>query len=131
MQLLNVAFGGDIIQHIDGHSQSEDKSVPTHGVFLDKDSYLYSITGECELRVNSFHHQAVGNIGAGLYPVAWAGWAGEAGEAEASENRIVEAIESKNGFVLGLQWHPEALSDDISSKVFKSFISACAVQKEE
>lgn len=49
-----------------------------------------------------------------------------------SEDGVVEAIEIKeHPFCIGIQWHPEDLKDEISKKIFESFIDACKIYKKE
>jgi putative glutamine amidotransferase len=103
-QLLNVARGGDLVQHLPeevGHD--EHKQVPgefaLHPVEIKGGTKLESIVGEGS-HVTSHHHQAVGRIGDGLVETAWA------------EDGTLEALEDPSRrFVLGVQWHPEAGED--------------------
>jgi putative glutamine amidotransferase len=100
-QALNVACGGSLHQHVDGHRQSEPGTEATHTVAVLTGTRLAGIVGAGELAVNSFHHQAVDRLGAGLRVVARAA------------DGTVEAIEGvRGGFVLGVQWHAEALAAD-------------------
>jgi putative glutamine amidotransferase len=107
-QALNVARGGTLHQHlpaITDHSVEHRQSAPgweeTHSVYVDPSSQLAAILGTTELRVNSFHHQAVDRLGAGLKAVAWA------------SDGTIEGIEAMQGagdrLVLGVQWHAETL----------------------
>jgi len=100
-QALNVARGGTLHQHVEGHRQAELATVTTQRVTVAADSLLASITGATEaLDVNSFHHQAVDVTGAGLRAVAWA------------PDGTVEAIEDRTRpLVLGVQWHAETLTE--------------------
>jgi putative glutamine amidotransferase len=96
-QALNVARGGTLHQHIDGHRQSELATVPTQQLAVEPRSRLASLTG-AQVAVNSFHHQAVDVLGAGLRVVARAA------------DGTVEAIEDRTRtLVLGVQWHAETL----------------------
>ena len=98
-QALNVARGGTLHQHVDGHRQAELATVTTQRVILAADSLLATLTcaGEA-LDVNSFHHQAVDVTGTGLRVVAWA------------PDGTVEAIEDRTRpLLLGVQWHAETL----------------------
>lgn len=102
IQLINVAAGGTLHQHLpdlDGtlqHSQVDSDGAPTHRVDLEPDSHLARRLARRELRVNSYHHQAVDRPGQGLRVVARA------------QDGVIEAIEaSEGGFVLGVEWHPE------------------------
>jgi putative glutamine amidotransferase len=100
-QALNVARGGTLHQHVEGHRQTELATVTTQRVTVAADSLLATLTGAGEaLDVNSFHHQAVDVTGAGLRVVAWA------------PDGTVEAIEDRTRpFLLGVQWHAETLID--------------------
>jgi putative glutamine amidotransferase len=99
-QSLNVARGGTLHQHVDGHRQPEAATTPTQRVDVAPDSLLAAATGAADaLEVNSFHHQAVDALGTGLRVVARA------------PDGTVEAIEDPNrAFVLGVQWHAETLT---------------------
>jgi gamma-glutamyl-gamma-aminobutyrate hydrolase PuuD len=101
MQLLNVAFGGSLHQHLPDLVDSDDH-LPVMGVFgrvdvrVAPDSRLAGIIGTVDLTVSCHHHQAVRELGAGLVASAWA------------VDGSVEAIEHPgHSFVLGVQWHPE------------------------
>ena len=107
-QALNVARGGTLHQHLpdvtDGtvdHRQVLPGTQPTHDVSVAPGSLLGAILGGDSARVNSFHHQAVDRLGAGLRAVAW------------SPDGVVEGIEATGGgLFLGVQWHAEGLVDD-------------------
>jgi len=93
-QLLNVALGGSLHQHI-----GDDHRNATHAVRIEA-SRLRDILGAAEPSVNSYHHQAVARVGAGLRVTARA------------PDDVVEALESeKHRFVIGVQWHPERIAD--------------------
>jgi gamma-glutamyl-gamma-aminobutyrate hydrolase PuuD len=100
-ELLNVALGGSLVQHIegDGHRWHDDGASGWHEVTVDGDSRLAGVYGNgAVLRVNSRHHQGVpeGRLAACLRPVA------------KSSDGYVEAMESvKHRWVMGIQWHPE------------------------
>ena len=113
IQIMNVAFGGTINQHIDGHSQKEDKNIATHYVDIDKSSILYNIVKKDKIKVNSVHHQVIDKIANGFKVCA------------TCEN-IVEAIEyiNKDRFFIGVQWHPEALCDENGKNIFEHFIKS-------
>jgi putative glutamine amidotransferase len=103
-QLLNVARGGDLVQHLPeivGH----EKHKHTPGVFADHDvepaagTRLQSLLGE-RAPVKSHHHQGYGRLGQGLV------------EAARAEDGTIEALEDPAGrFALGVLWHPEAGED--------------------
>lgn len=102
MQIINVALGGTLVQHMvdDGLHKNWgvpiDRIISTHGVLLDAGSRLLDTIGEAEILVQSAHHQAVDRIGAGLKPAAFA------------PDGLLEAIEHASAPVTGVQWHPEA-----------------------
>ena len=100
-ELLNVARGGTLIQHVEGHRQTEEARIPTHDVRVEEGSRLAEVLGETRLKVNTFHHQAMDALGGGVKPVAW------------SDDGLVEAIElSGLEFAVGVQWHAEGLIDE-------------------
>jgi gamma-glutamyl-gamma-aminobutyrate hydrolase PuuD len=101
-QLLNVARGGDLVQHLpdvlgtDLHKRTPG-SFAEHGVRAE--GRLAEILGS-ELEIKSHHHQGVGRVGEGLQPVAWA------------EDGTVEGLEDPGRrFAVGVLWHPEAGDD--------------------
>jgi putative glutamine amidotransferase len=99
-QALNVARGGTLHQHLDGHRQAALATARTHHVTVTPGSRLAALTGVGKLDVNSFHHQAVDILGAGLRIVARA------------VDGTAEAIEDPTRpLLLGVQWHAETLVD--------------------
>jgi putative glutamine amidotransferase len=116
IQLVNVAFGGSLHQHVpelDGlqlHRGVPD-GVLLHDVKVAESSRLHQATGQVTMEVASAHHQAVDELGGGLVPVAWAG------------DGLIEAIERANGWVVAVQWHPEvtAATDPSQQAIFDGF----------
>lgn len=113
-QLINVAFGGTLIQDIQTlikHKQDQSAMAPSHKVTIKPDSRLAQILGVDSAYVNSFHHQSVNQVAPGFTPVAFA------------KDGIVEGIEAwPNRPVMGVQWHPESLSsggDTMMVKIFR------------
>lgn len=99
-QALNVARGGTLHQHLHGHRQAALATARTHHVTVTPGSRLAALTGAGKLDVNSFHHQAVDILGAGLRIVARA------------VDGTAEAIEDPTRpLLLGVQWHAETLVD--------------------
>ncbi|MER6406407.1 gamma-glutamyl-gamma-aminobutyrate hydrolase family protein [Streptomyces viridosporus] len=110
MQLLNVALGGTLVQHVDGHAE-----VPgvfgRHPVKPVPGTRYAGLVPE-EASVPAFHHQAVDRLGGGLVPSAHA------------EDGTVEAVELPAApWVLGVQWHPE-MGDDV--RVVRALVEAAA-----
>jgi putative glutamine amidotransferase len=120
MQLLNVAFGGTLIQHLPddvGHTDhrralgSFDDA--DHDVRLAPGSLAASACGELRHKTKSHHHQAVDELGDGLVASGWSVLDG-----------LVEAIELPDAqWALGVQWHPEV---DPRSRVVRTFVSETA-----
>lgn len=101
MQILNVISGGDLVQHLPPSSVDHRNSI--HDVNVAEDSRLFDIVGGARIPVSSYHHQAVGTIGAELRVVATA------------DDGCVEALEHAAGTLLAVQWHPEDLHASSSS----------------
>jgi putative glutamine amidotransferase len=104
IQLVNVARGGTLVQHLpaqtsEPHLIVERRRELVHTVRIGPDSELADIIGPGDLGVNSLHHQAVDRIGHGLRVVAWA------------EDGTVEGLEDRDRRVVAVQWHPEQLPD--------------------
>ena len=105
MQVLNVAMGGSLIQHVpaatgQGHDHPERWRDGVHRVKIEPDSHLAEALGSTEVEVNSIHHQAVDQAAPRTRAVAWA------------EDDTVEAIEVPGSpHVVAVQWHPELLED--------------------
>ncbi len=107
LQLLNVARGGTLHQHLPDlvgeritHRQGEPGERPTHWVTLAAPSRLSVILRRRRAKVNSFHHQAVATVGDGLIVTSRAA------------DGTVESLEALDrDFVLGVQWHAECLVD--------------------
>ncbi|MCW2715086.1 MAG: glutamine amidotransferase [Frankiales bacterium] len=117
MQVLNVALGGDLVQHLpDVEGAAAHRG--SDGVFVERSldvdpaSLLGAVVG-AELDVHCYHHQAVGRLGTGLRAVAW------------SEDGLVEALELEGAaaFLLAVQSHPEESAD---RRLFERFVSAAA-----
>jgi len=123
-QVLAVAGGGRLQQHLeqDGpgrilHMQSAPRSHPSHRISILPGTNLSLLTGAAELRVNSFHHQAVKSVGAGFRIAALA------------PDGVIEAIENPQyRFVMGLQWHLEAMVEScpVNMGILRRFLAACS-----
>jgi putative glutamine amidotransferase len=117
-QALNVARGGTLHQHIDGHRQAEPACVPTHRVRIAARSRAARVLGAHSAEVNSFHHQAVDTLGDGLVATAWA------------PDGTIEALEDLgHSFFLGVQWHAETLLDEPGQlALFAALVEAAAAR---
>ena len=103
LQLVNVAFGGTLVQHVEledgsGHPQwNVDGHTATHEVHVTPDTMTASLLPSV-WSVNSLHHQTVETVGDGLTVSATA------------PDGVVEALETPDGDLLAVQWHPELLA---------------------
>jgi len=113
-QALNVARGGTLHQHIEGHRQAELATIPTHAVRIATRSRAARVLGAHAAEVNSFHHQAVDLLGDGLVATAWA------------LDGTIEGVEDpRHPFLLGVQWHAETLIDDAAQlALFAALVEA-------
>ncbi len=117
-QALNVARGGTLHQHIEGHRQRELATVPTHSVRVAARSCAARVLGAHSAEVNTFHHQAVDTLGDGLVATAWA------------RDGTIEGLEDpSHPFLLGVQWHAETLLDDPAQlALFAALVEAAAAR---
>jgi putative glutamine amidotransferase len=120
-QALNIMRSGTLFQDLPvrddvkvRHRRGHGEPNISHPVEVDPESVLASALGTTELVVNSFHHQASDQLGRGLRAVAW------------SPDGVIEGIEAPNrDFVVGVQWHAEAMEDDPAERLFEAFVEAC------
>jgi putative glutamine amidotransferase len=119
IQILNVARGGTLYQHI-----PDDPGVPAHGepgvaggarqhdVKLERDSLVAEVMGATTVRASCHHHQAIAELGDGLRVVGRAA------------DGIVEALELDGAFMLAVQWHPEdtAADDPAQQRLFDALV---------
>jgi putative glutamine amidotransferase len=118
MQLINVALGGSLIQHLPEHLGHEEHCKVTgsfdgsdHEVEVLEGTLAIRVIGEARHATKSHHHQGVDRLGTGLQV-----------SAVAHADGLIEALElPERGFVLGVQWHPEA---DAASPVIEGLIEA-------
>ena len=121
-QLLNVALGGTLIQHIPdeveralAHEQPNPRTEPGHTVRVEAGTLLHRVTEMGELPVNSAHHQAVKDVAPGMIVDAVA------------EDGVIEGIEDpRRAFCLGVQWHPEYEISAGDRRIFEAFIRSAA-----
>ena len=121
-QALNVARGGTLVQHlpdVEGtipHRQAEPGDMPSHTVAVEAGSLVARTIGTTGLAVNTFHHQAIDELGAGLEIVARA------------PDGVIEAIEApSHPFCIGVQWHSETMSARAADRrLFSAFVQAAA-----
>jgi putative glutamine amidotransferase len=120
-QALNVARHGTLFQHLTDdfgesvtHRQKLIGTEPVHSVEVEPDSVLAGAIGQTSLEVNSFHHQAIEDLGRNLRAVA------------KSPDGLIEGIEATDrDFVVGVQWHAESLTErPEQASLFRAFVDA-------
>ena len=126
MQVLNVARGGTLHQHLPevvgetiGHRQHLPGHITTHPVEVRSSSRLAAIIGAGDRQVNSFHHQGVDRLGTGLVTTSVA------------PDGTVESIEGQDrDFVIGVQWHAEGLTmRPEQASLFAAFVTAAGARR--
>jgi putative glutamine amidotransferase len=124
IQVLNVATGGTLVQDIPSewkgavtHDAPGRRTRRSHVVEVVGASRLGEVLGEGAVSVNSFHHQAIDELGAGLVV-----------SARCPKDGLVEGVEMPGrAFVLGVQWHPESFWNERASfhALFDAHVAAC------
>jgi putative glutamine amidotransferase len=121
MQVLNVALGGTLVQHLPDAVGNTDHCPVVgeharHDVRIEQASTLGAALGSAAL-VASYHHQGVDRLGDGLIATAWA------------EDGVVEAVELPGQpWTVGVQWHPEVYA---GGRLFEAFVAACVNARTE
>lgn len=114
-QLLNVALGGDLIQHLDDAEMHlhTPGAFSDHDIVLEAESLAATAAGELELSVRSHHHQGIDRLGDGLVV-----------SGRAAPGATIESIELPDAnWVLGILWHTE---EEAASRVMRAFCAAAA-----
>ena len=120
MQMLNVAAGGTIAQHLPdllGHTghRHTPGTFGDHSVRLRPGSLAERAAGAERLEVKSHHHQGIAELGEGVVATGWS-----------EPDEVVEALElPASRFALGVLWHPE---EDTRSRVVRSLVEAARVE---
>ncbi len=117
-QIINVALGGTLWQHLpETHGTGDHRRVlgsfegNGHAVDLTPGSLAAAAAGETRHMVISHHHQGIRDLAPGLVASGYSG------------DGVVEALEGRTGYLLGVQWHPEA---DPGSRIIRSLVEAAA-----
>ncbi|MEE3232893.1 MAG: gamma-glutamyl-gamma-aminobutyrate hydrolase family protein [Candidatus Latescibacterota bacterium] len=118
MQFINTQMGGTIYADVQEqlsvspHSPKRNNGrLIEHVVDLQKETFLTEMTGKRQIEVNSFHIQAIKEVGAGLDVNSY------------SYDGLIEGIEGDGGRLLGLQFHPESMQDSLRRRIFVDFVS--------
>jgi GMP synthase-like glutamine amidotransferase len=112
-QVINVALGGSLVQHIDGHdNHGHPRDLLAHSIDVVPGSELSKVTPGEHVMVNSLHHQSVKEVAPGLHATAH------------SSDGVVEGIESSDGMIVAVQCHPEELlgQEGWAMALFRSFV---------
>jgi putative glutamine amidotransferase len=112
-QLINVAMGGSLFQHIDDHQLRDlGRTHLGHRVEVDPGSELGRAAGGSTIEVNSLHHQAVKTLAPGLRTTAH------------GPDGTIEGIESEDGLIVAVQCHPEELTGELAwaRSLFERFV---------
>jgi putative glutamine amidotransferase len=127
IQLVNVGLGGTLVQDLPterpgpvAHDPGGARDARTHAVRLQDGSRAAHALGATQVTVNSFHHQAVDRLGAGLVATGW------------SEDGLIEAAEAPADapWLLTVQWHPEEMHADAKAPergLFRALVEACTI----
>jgi putative glutamine amidotransferase len=113
-QVINVAMGGTLLQHLEGHEvRAFGRNHLAHRASVDPASELGRAVEGREIQVNSLHHQAVGSLAPGLRQTA------------TGDDGTVEGLETEDGLIVAVQCHPEELTADLpwASKLFERFVA--------
>jgi putative glutamine amidotransferase len=113
-QVINVAMGGSLFQHLEDHDvRVHGRKHLAHTIEVDPQSELGRAAGETSIRVNSLHHQAVRSLAPGLHQTA------------KGQDGTVEGLESDDGLIVAVQCHPEELTGDLpwAKSLFERFVA--------
>lgn len=120
-QVINVALGGSLVQHLEDHDvRVFGRSHLAHTIEVDPSSELGHAAGEHKIRVNSLHHQAIKRLAPGLHQTA------------KGEDDTVEGVESDDGLIVAVQCHPEELTTDLpwARRLFDRFVARARGRKK-
>jgi putative glutamine amidotransferase len=127
-QVLNVALGGTLIEHLPDEvgDEIEHRTTPPgytyHPITVEAGSRLAAIIGQAEVTSNSWHHQAVRQLAPGLKAIAFA------------PDGTIEAVEMPNHpWLIAVQWHPESLAanDPAHQRIFDALVEAASQRISE
>jgi putative glutamine amidotransferase len=119
-QVINVAMGGSLIQHLEGHEvRAYGRKHLAHTAAVDPESELGQAAEGRDIQVNSLHHQAVRSVAPGLRQTA------------TGDDGTIEGLETADGLVVAVQCHPEELTGDLpwASKLFERFVARARARR--
>ena len=116
MQLINIFFGGTLhpdIDDLDLNTPHPNSPFPVNTIEIVPKTRLHTIIKTTRLKANALHHQAIRTLGVDLRISA------------KDTNDIIQAIEHKDRFILGVQWHPEYLPySPLQRRLFQAFANS-------
>ena len=123
MQLVNVAFGGNLHQDFRFEKEFMDHTLKgsagygrRHPVTIEEGSKLFGVIGKTKIVTNTDHHQMVKRVAPGFVATAWS-----------RRDGVIEAIESRDGhYFLCVQWHPELMRGRNSKALFDSLVCSAS-----
>ena len=118
MQFINAMHGGSIYGDLskgieDPMNHSASRGAQPHPIRIQPDTHLYQVMQRESLEVNTYHIQALASVGEGLRVAA------------TSADGVIEGIESLDGRILGLQFHPERMGETMQP-LFNDFVARCS-----
>ncbi len=126
IQFINVALGGSLHQHIEGHNQSHFEGPPSQTdcpqeIRIAPNTLLSSIMLSPTAQVNTYHHQTINRVAPSLIV-----------NATASDGQIEAVADRAHPFLLAVQWHPEIARREHTEHdtIFRAFLNACAVAEK-
>jgi len=124
MQVANVAFGGTLLQHLPDVQGLADHGRPPegpilHDVAVDDGTLLRRIVGDSHVSAASHHHQGIDRLGQGLRVSG------------RSDDGLVESFETTEGWLVGVQWHPEetAETDPVQQSLFDALVAQASTRR--
>lgn len=126
MQFINARYGGTIFAdvqhqcHTVAHSPKRTGGIPvSHRILVEPLTHLAKILGDSHCETNSLHIQAVRSVGTGLRVSA------------RSDDGVIEGIESRDGRIIGVQFHPEEMPGTVFDRLFDFFIKQAIEKKTQ
>ncbi|BBY78550.1 gamma-glutamyl-gamma-aminobutyrate hydrolase [Mycolicibacterium parafortuitum] len=118
MQILNVALGGTLVQHVVETDTAHHNAV--HPVHVKRGSRLHAIVGVQTIDVSSYHHQAIDRLAPGLVVCGLAA------------DGVIEAVEHRHADLVAVQWHPEDrhATSDTDAALFADLVDRARKRKE-
>ena len=121
-QVINVALGGTLLQHLPEHDVREHgRQHLAHSIEVRPGTELAQVAGGVKVEVNSLHHQAVGEIAPGLVATA------------TGPDGVIEGLQSQDGGIVAVQCHPEELTGALgwARVLFERFVARARAHRRQ